>query len=77
MKTGAADLDGVIHSGLQVKKRPGFSRHGPDLETQKPKTVGGVRESKGSLSSPLVLSLPARLDDWFRESIGPRIGFLF
>lgn len=30
---GAADLDGVVHAGLQVQRRLGVSRHGHDLET--------------------------------------------
>lgn len=30
---GAADLDGVVHTGLQVQRRLGVSRHGHNLET--------------------------------------------
>lgn len=70
VQAGAADLDGVVHAGLQVQGRPIFSRHGHDLETQQPRTVG--RTLRLSSASLLVLSLPARLDEPFRESIGPR-----
>lgn len=49
----AAHLDGVVHSGLQVQRRPGFSKHGHDLKTRKRKPVGGGWDSQGSISSSI------------------------
>lgn len=57
VQAGAADLDGVVHCGVQVQRRPGFSRHGHGLDTQKPWTVGHVRDSRGSISSPVTVSV--------------------
>lgn len=34
-QAGAADLDGVVGTGLQIQSGLGFSRHGYNLETQK------------------------------------------
>lgn len=53
MLAGAAHLDGIVHSGLQVQRRPGFSKHRHDLKTRKRKPVGGGWDSQGSISSPI------------------------
>lgn len=53
MLAGAAHLDGVVHSRLQVQRRPGFSKHRHDLKTWKRKPVGGGWDSQGSISSPI------------------------
>lgn len=34
-QAGAADLDGVVHSGLQIQRRLSLSGHGHNLETRK------------------------------------------
>lgn len=35
VQAGSADLDGVVDSGLQIQRCPGFSRHRHNLETHK------------------------------------------